>query len=224
MVLLAAIVYLVAAGWVSKSVGADDRSAIDRLGADGACRDRSGFARELACIRFVQAAVLAIVADQSCAARGETIEPADFLRRGHGCCFDRARFVEKALASYGFEVRRVALYERRYGLRGLLLMPGIDSHAGTEVLTSRGWLAVDSEQPFVLITRAGQPLRYGDFHAVDPGALVQRPTERHSFGFAHPFYVLYGVYSRHGGSHGPDLPAPEIHYPDFVRYSLLGAE
>jgi hypothetical protein len=219
---VAAGIYVVAAGWVSNAATADDLQAIARLRADPHCRDRSGFAGQLHCIRHIQAAVLP-VGRRLCAAKGETIEPMAFIRRGYGCCFDRARFIEKALRHYGYTTRRVALYEARYGLLGLLI-PRIDSHAATEVRTARGWLAVDSEQPFVLITRAGRPLRFVDYHGPAARELAQGPRGVHSFGFARRYYVIYGLYSRHGGFYGPNLPGPDIRYPEFVRYALLGLD
>jgi hypothetical protein len=219
-VMALAAVYVVAAGSVSKGLSREDLQAIALLRADPFCRDRSGFAAELRCIRHIQAAVLAIGRNRGCARKGSRIEPMDFIRRGFGCCFDRARFIEKALGHYGYTTRHAALYSRSHGLAGLLIQR-IDSHAGTEVRTARGWLAVDSVQPFILMTRDGRPLRYADYH--DPAA--GRPTERarpsHDFPFDRPYYVIYGLYSRHGGFHGPNLPAPEIHYPDFIRHTLL---
>jgi hypothetical protein len=212
--------YVVAAGSVSKGLSREDLQAIGMLRADAFCRDRSGFSAELRCIRHVQAAVLAIGRSGSCAPKGSRIEPMDFIRRGYGCCFDRARFIEKALGHYGYATRRVALYSRRYGLAGLLSQ-WIGSHAGTEVRTARGWLAVDSVQPFVLMTREGRPLRYADYGNPSAGRPTQGPAPRHDFRFDRPYFVIYGLYSRHGRFHGPDLPAPEIHYPDFIRYTLL---
>ena len=219
-VMTLAALYVVAAGSVSKGLGREDLQAIALLRADPYCRDRSGFAAELRCIRHVQAAVLAIGRGDRCAPKGSRIEPMDFIRRGFGCCFDRARFIEKALGHYGYTTRRAALYSRRYGLPGLLTRR-IDSHAGTEVRTARGWLAVDSVQSFILMTRDGRPLRFADYDDPAPGRPVERPGPGHDFEFDRPFYVIYGLYSRHGGFHGPNLPAPEIHYPDFIRHTLL---
>lgn len=215
-----AAVYVVAAGNVSKNLSREDLQAIASLRADARCRDRSGFAAELRCIRHIQAAVLAIGLSGHCAPKGSRIEPMDFIRRGYGCCFDRARFIEKALDHYGYETRRAALYSRRYGPAGLLTQ-GIQSHAGTEVRTARGWLAVDSVQPFVLMTAAGRPLRFADLGDPAAGRSVEGPAPGHDFHFDRPYYVIHGLYSRHGRFHGPDLPAPEIHYPDFIRYTLL---
>ena len=212
--------YVVAAGSVSNALTAEDLKAIAMLQADAICRDRSGFAAELRCIRHVQAAQLRLVPRRMCPRKGMSIEPMPFIRRGYGCCFDRARFIEKALQHYGYTTRYVSMYSRRYGLRGLMI-PAIDSHAAVEVRTARGWLAVDSEQPFVLMTRDGRPLRYADYHDPKAGKPVQRPGPKHSFGFGAPYYVLYGLHSRHGGFHGRNLPAPEIYYPEFIRYTIL---
>jgi hypothetical protein len=212
--------YTVAAGSVSKALTPSDLSAIAQLGVDSNCRDRSTFEAEVGCIRSIQAAVDTIVPDRRCAAKGDTVEPMDFIRRGYGCCFDRERFIGKALRHYGYEARRVALYERRYGYRGFMI-PGINSHAATEVLTQRGWLGVDNEQPFVLVTHEGQPLRFDQLHQLEAGGMYGGPSPDHSFGFSNPYFVVYGLYSRHGGFHGTNLPAPEIHYPDFLNYTVF---
>jgi hypothetical protein len=213
--------YTVAAGSVSKALTPSDLSAIALLRVDPDCRDRSTFEAEVGCIRSIQAAVHTIVPDRRCAAKGDNVEPMDFIRRGYGCCFDRERFIGKALQHYGYQARRVALYERRYGYRGFLI-PGINSHAATEVLTQRGWLAVDNEQPFILVTSKGQPLRFDQLHQLKPGEVFEGPSPGHSFGFSKPYFVVRGLYSRHGGFHGVNLPAPEIHYPDFLNYTVLG--
>ncbi|HEX8556071.1 MAG TPA: hypothetical protein VF695_15300 [Sphingomonas sp.] len=216
-------IYIVAAGSVSTTLSSGDLQAIGMLRGVETCRDRLTFDAEIRCLRVVQAAVLAIAPGRACAAKGVRIEPLDFVRRGYGCCFDRARFIEKALSHYGFSTRRVAMYERRRGWIGFLI-PGIDSHAASEVRTRRGWLAVDSEQPFMLITRGGRPLQFDELHTVDPRTLYTRPTRSHSFGFENAYFVVRGLYSRHGQSHGVRLPAPEINYPDFLRYAVFGRD
>lgn len=158
------VTYTVAAESVSKALSPSDLLAIAQLRVKAKCRDRS-FEAEIACIRSIQAGVLAIVADYRCATKGANVEPLDSIRRGYGCCFDRERFVGKALQHFGYLTRRAAMYESRLGYAGFLI-PGISSHAASEVLTRHGWLAVDSEQAFILITSRGQPLRFDQLHQI----------------------------------------------------------
>lgn len=213
------IIYVVLAGSVSKRITPRDQSAIAMLRADNACANISGFERQLDCARYVQSAVQAIVPDMRCAENGERIEPMDFIERGYGCCFDRARFMAKALKYYGLQTRRVSLHDKsNYGLLAYAV-PGIRSHASTEVLTDKGWMGVDSNEPFILLTRSGTPLSYSQLRDVPPDQLLQSPAPADLY--SRPLMATYGLYSRHGGFHGPDLPAPEIHYRDFIRYNFL---
>jgi len=53
------------------------------------------------------------------------------------------------------------LYREDLPLLEALIRRGHPSHAVTEVKTSRGWLYVDSNQPWVAVNRDGQPLGAG---------------------------------------------------------------
>lgn len=217
--LVAAPAYVVAAGSVSKDITDADRQAIATLRADAECTKTREFAAQLRCARFIQRAVQTAVPDMTCANNGERIEPLPFLKRGYGCCYDRARFMSKALEHYGLRTRHVFLIDTsRYG-RAAYLVPNVLSHAATEVLTARGWMGVDSNKPWILITRNGQPVTYGQVRNLDPKTLAQPiPKE---LPYSAPLATVYGLYSRHGRFHGPNLPAPEINYPEFIRYNLL---
>ena len=222
LAMISGLTYIVLAGSVSKERTPRDLAAIAVLGADRACADLSGFDRQLGCARFVQRSVQTRVADMRCAENGEPIEPMDFLERGYGCCFDRARFMAKAHEHYGLRTRHVSLHDRsEHGVLAYLV-PGVRSHASTEVLTDRGWMGVDSNQPFVLLTRDGTPVTYSQLPAVSLERLEDRPAPRDLYQL--PLLVTYGLYSRHGRFHGPDLPAPEINYPEFIRYNFAGDE
>lgn len=80
-----------------------------------------------------------------------------------------------------------------------------DSHAATEVLTSRGWLGVDSNEPFLLLTQDGYPSTYRnainnieDFKGISPQKFFRQKLD-----------VIYGLYSRHGRFHGKNFLGPE---------------
>ena len=61
---------------------------------------------------------------------------------------------------YGFKVRHVHLNQTENRGYFNLFIPGSNSHAVTEVLTSRGWLGVDSNEPFVLLDKNNYPSVY----------------------------------------------------------------
>lgn len=222
LLFVSGIVYTVLAGSVSKEVTPQDRLAIAMLRADEACKNVREFESQLACARLVQTNVQRLVPDMRCAENGERIEPMNFIERGYGCCFDRARFMAKALRHYGLQTRRVSLHDRStYGMLAYAI-PGITSHASTEVLTAKGWMGVDSNEPFILLKRDGTPVTYRQLRLIPRSELAQSPTPASLYNL--PLMVTYGLYSRHGRFHGPDLPAPEINYPDFVRYNFGNAE
>lgn len=210
--------YFLAAVPVDNSLSADDRQAIAALKTDAACLELKDFAGEIDCIRSAQRRIQQSVADTKCASADADIEPGEFIRRGYGCCVDRARFIEKTLRAYGFETRRVALYAvGRYGIFGLGI-PGTPSHASSEVKTTRGWLGVDSIHPFLLLTKDQQALTYADLGR--NRANISDIVAPESFYAADPISV-YGLYSRHGMFHGADLPAPEINLAEF-RFNFFG--
>jgi hypothetical protein len=216
---VAFVVYVVLAGSVSKALSPRDLEAIATLNADTACARLGSFEREIRCIRFIQRTVQAKVPNRRCAGWGTNIEPMDFLERGYGCCYDRAQFMAKALEHYGIATRHVALHERRFGILSLAV-PGGESHATTEVRTSKGWMGVDSNDPFLLLTRDGRPVTYAHLREFPHNAFADQPRTWRFFD--RPVQVTYGLYSRHGGFHGVRLPAPEINYPEFFRYTVLG--
>lgn len=210
------LVYVYFAGSVDKSITSDDIAAIHQLEINQTCNKRSSFQDEVACIKSVQNAIRTLVPNIQCAQRGEKIEPRHFILRGHGCCYDRARFTEKALTYYGYETRHVALYDlESHGLFGSFV-PGIDSHATTEVKTSTGWMGVDSNEPFVLIVNDKQAFTYKNLktnlqystHGIEPKAFYNRNL-----------IVVYGLYSRHGMFHGVNLPVPEFNLKELL-YNL----
>jgi len=205
--------YIYIAGSVDKSISPSDLKAIQQLKVNQFCDDRLSFDDEIMCIRATQKAVSDSVKSFSCAQWGESVEPASFLGRGFGCCFDRARFIEKTLSYYGYETRRVALYDRdAYGLLGLLI-PGIDSHATTEVKTSKGWMGVDSVYPFLLITNNNEVFTYSNMKAKNNDLMYN--VEPKSF-YEKNLIVIYGLYSRHGMFHGINAPTPEFNFSEIL--------
>jgi len=92
-----------------------------------------------------------------------------------------------------------------------LLIIGSDSHASTEVLTSRGWLGVDSNEPFILLDKDNFPNTYEE--SINNGVFnihTENPF------YKQPLIYVIGLYSMHGTFFEPYLPyIPEINFNDF---------
>lgn len=138
-------------------------------------------------------------------------EPEDLFKLGYGLCYDKSRTIEKALTIYGFEVRHASVYQIQHDSVFATLIQGqVPSHAVTEVLTSKGWLVVDPNIPWIGLDQEGNPLSLRDIKEklnkgeVDPD---QNPI------FHKPFTYLYGVYSRHGKFYPPYIGFPNLNWP-----------
>ena len=165
----------------------------------------SSYEKEVECLLAIQASVQSI-GEERCAVASDIIEPSEFLRRNYGCCFDRARFIEKASRYFGFETRHVFLIQPYEGLSISNFLPlGQGSHATSEILTSKGWLGVDSNKPFILLTESGAPTTYRN--AINNINAFPLMAPR-SF-YTEELDVIYGLYSRHGNFHGKNFPGPE---------------
>jgi hypothetical protein len=215
---LLSFAYVLQTGSISKAITPADLSAIERLGVEKACSVRADFSSEIACIKAVQNSIRVLVPDLTCAPKGVLIEPYNFLTRGYGCCYDRARFTAKALSHFGFETRHAAIYDGdAYGLWGLLV-PRIASHASTEVKTSKGWLGVDSVEPFLLMTAGGEVLTYRNFKS--RRTEIRDPVRPDDF-YRRDLIVVYGLYSRNGKFHGLNpVPVPEFNLRELI-YNLF---
>ena len=88
---------------------------------------------------------------------------------------------------------------------------GKDSHAATEVLTSKGWMGVDSNESFLLIDKNNLPYTFAN--AISYG-LINNHSKR-PFYKSQMIYVI-GLYSRNGNFFEPYIPyIPEINIFDF---------
>ena len=208
------LVYGAVASRVTRSLSIEDRKAVRMLGADDQCGSIKSFQHELNCIKAVQAGLHELVPTMRCRGRFISAEPIEFIDAGYGCCYDRSRFIEKALQYYGFKVRHVHLNSAsQYGFLSFLI-PGTPSHSTLEAKTMRGWLGVDSNERFLLVDWRGRPFTYSQ--AIKSG-LVHR-ISGNSF-YDQPLQVVYGLYSRHGTFYPPYFPFFEFSYED-LRHNL----
>lgn len=210
-------VYFSIASPVSKDLTPIDIKVIEDIKADFDCANVSRFADQITCVKSVQLGLKKLIPDMKCANRGTTIEPEAFLARKYGCCYDRARLLEKIFLYYDLDSRHVALYDKsKYGLLAMVV-PGVSSHATLEVKTERGWMGVDSNELFVLLTKSGDPVIYADLF--DKQDSIKDNLVPKNF-YSRELLAIYGLYSRHGMFHGLNLPSPEINYQDFFSFNF----
>ena len=126
-------------GSIDNSITLEDKQAIRSLNLESTCKNVVGnYAKEIKCLSDIQSSVQSI-GERDCAVYGDIVEPLDFLRRNYGCCFDRARFIEKASRYFKFKTRHVFLIHPYKGLSITNILPlKQPSHAVSEILTSKG--------------------------------------------------------------------------------------
>jgi transglutaminase-like putative cysteine protease len=80
---------------------------------------------------------------------GAPREPKNVYLAKSGFCYDRSRVIEKVLRNAGLKTRHISIYStKKTKLKTKsLIMPGVESHALTEVFTQKGWMVVDPNDP-----------------------------------------------------------------------------
>ena len=175
------------------------------------------YAGQLPFIRQVQQAVLDSSPIFVAIPMRHRREPRDVILAGGGVCHDRSRVIEKILRYAGFSTRHVFILSvgNRSSLVALLL-PGLRSHAVTEVLTAKGWLVVDSNDPWVAIDERGDPESiYQIERAGIRHQIAWHETPPNSI-YTKPFVAVRGLYSRHGQFYPPYAPVPNINFRELL--------
>lgn len=208
---------------VPREITAQDDAAIaEILGADISADDITDYMLELAVIGRAQRAVLNIAPVYLKIPKGQSREPADLLAAGHGYCFDRARSMDKILRSIGFETRYASLYsidKAGSPLKALMRKGGDDvrSHAVVEVLTSRGWLVMDTIHPWLAQDAERNPVGLAD---LKDGVMARGLGENVYFLYKMPFTYVYGLYSRHGRAYAPYNLIPDVNWWE-LRHNIF---
>ncbi|TYZ06766.1 hypothetical protein FY528_17035 [Hymenobacter lutimineralis] len=150
-------------------------------------------------------------------------EPKNLFLLNSGICYDRSRVLEKIFMNAGFTTRHVALYAQDPGASALEKIPLLEvaSHATTEVLTKRGWLVVDSNNPWLALDGQRQPYSLASMNAVFEQNRQIRwqhpPAAGYEIFYSRPSTFIYGLYSRHGRFYPPYTPG----IPDYNLRELL---
>lgn len=156
-------------------------------------------------------------------------EPKDLLEIEHGQCSDRARSIEKGLRALGFKTRFAAIFSREKTFTPPATMAidsgrDLRSHAIIEVLTSKGWLIVDTNSRWLSLDENNQPVSLATLQDLDDKPnLKWSKTNKGEFYwlFKGPFTYVYGLYSRHGLFYPPYTPyIPDINWSEFIIDNL----
>ena len=197
---------------VSKKIKEEDREIIKLINVGEQCLEIDSFKQEIECIKSIQQSQLKLIEGTNCRIGFINLGSRETITRNTACCYDRSRITEQTLQNYGFKVRHVFLTQVfNFGYLHLFLPLNSSNHAVTEVLTSKGWLGVDSNEPFILLDNNYKTNTYKE--ALGNG-LINKLTNN-------PFYdtpLIYvaGLYSRNGKFFKPYFPyIPEIHFLDF---------
>ena len=84
----------------------------------------------------------------------------EFFDAKASVCYDRSRVIEKALKYYGYEVRHLAIYSSRKRPPSVydVFRKNSISHSISEVLTSKGWMIVDSNHKWIGLDINNHPI------------------------------------------------------------------
>jgi hypothetical protein len=212
------------AGWhqVDDSLTAEDAEYIPRYLAGIApiaAAPARKYEDEVQFIARVQESVLRVAPLNEPIPKDAPREPRDLFEAHRGLCYDRSRAIEKILRYSGFRTRHIALYAipSNSSAAHALLTRGIPSHAVSEVLTRRGWLVVDSNDPWLSLDRSNMPVPMTAIHAASRGE--SHPAWRvgpPNAIYLHPFTFVYGLYSRNGHLYPPYDFIPDVAYGELI--------
>ena len=207
--------YIFLALSVDNKVYPEDEFEIKKLGLNDSCKNVITLLDEIECIKTIQNKIFKVAKNDQCH-KGLSSEPKDLILRGVGCCVEFSRFIEKTLNYYNFETRHVFLIEPYKGFSILNFLPlGQQSHAGTEVLTSKGWMSVDSKHQFILAKVINDEIYVYSYLDLKNKKEAIKIVEGIGL-YKKNLDIIYGLYSRHGYFYGLNLPGPEINLKEFI--------
>lgn len=233
---IAALILLLLSHNVDKKITEGDRQALKVMLQEAGYQPKlqkttEVFDKEIKDIRMIQDAVLKASPKLLKIPLKQTREPQDLLRIEHGQCSDRARSIEKGLKAIGFQTRFAAVFSREKTFTPPATMTidsGYDlrSHAVIEVLTSKGWLIVDTNSRWLSLDENNDPVSLAELKDLPdkPGFKWSKSNQGEMYWiFKAPFTYVYGLYSRHGLFYPPFTPyIPDINWSEFIVDNIRG--
>ena len=124
---------------------------IEELNLDLNKPDFKSFSNELKFINSIHKKIIININNKEGIEIKNTREPKDIYLLKKGECYDISRLLEKIFQYYGYQTRHLSIYEKKgdIPILSLFLKKGNDSHAISQILTTKGWLAIDSVSDWV---------------------------------------------------------------------------
>ena len=234
VLLLLSVVAVLGVHNVSKTITEEDvlyiHKIVQETGYDwDSIKLHDGFEEEVEDIRAVQAAVLGITPTQKQVPNRQTRNPKDIYELRYAQCSDRSYVMDKMLRLAGFQVRIASVYgtaKTGSALKSLLSTNKdlVRSHSMVEVLTSRGWMMVDTNDLWIGLDKEGQPVDLEAWHIKvrdgNPDIWSDSNSGEIYWLMEDAFTFVYGLYSRHGYFYPPYNAFPDVNWVEF-RYNLF---
>ena len=217
---------------VPKTISTTDKYYIQKIfseaGITPSAHTSVNFDEEIKHIINIQAAVFKRAPGREMIPYGLPREPENLYNMRAGYCCDRARTMDKAMRLAGFPSRYVSVYRRHpdYNFFQSLFLTNASaykchSHALIEVKTSQGWIAVDTRHHWISLSADNAPLRLREMRHIGPlmdMGWSDKNTEPPYDFFQYPFYIIYGLYSRHGKFYPPFIPMlPNVNWGEMLE-------
>ncbi len=179
------------------------------------------YAQEIELIRSVQELIFHKVPIGVPIPEYASREPAELFKQNSGLCYDRSRTYDKVFTWLGFESRHIYILYPEHPVTGArlsflqaIISRGINSHAVTEVKTSRGWILVDSNSVWTSVAADGSP--------IDADHLYEQAVQLPGMPgyFNRPYWAIRGLYSRRGQFYWPYITYPELNWVDFISWAV----
>jgi hypothetical protein len=178
----------------------------------------SNFSDEIFFINSVHTAIIKNINSSSGIPKNLSREPKDLYYSREGECYDTSRLLEKLFQYYGYKTKHISIYEKKgdIPLLNLLLKKGNDSHAISQIFTTKGWLAVDSVSDWISLDINNKII---NINKIKFNTNWQYNNPHHIF--EKEYFLIYGLYSRHGRFYPPYNFIPDINFKDFFIYNLF---
>ena len=168
---------------------------------------------EINTIKRIQSIIINKIPNEDNIPDGNKRQIGDLILANGGLCFDRSRAIDQALLYSGFTSRHIyILYKDGDDLLHAILKKGQRSHAATEVLTSKGWLLVDSNSKWISLAKNNEPIPADMVQSTNPFEFESQPPHY----MLEDFWVIPGLYTRGGNKYPPFIKYPELNINDLI--------
>lgn len=179
------------------------------------------YEQEINFIKKAQQAVLKVAPQNKGLPEGTPREPKQLYSYHYGLCYDRSRAIEKILRVNGFTTRHISVYSLRTNTNPMkaFFSVGNESHAISEVKTSKGWMFIDSNDRFLGLDKNNTPISIDALQEEGFQNINWAPFNNMNYQviYKDEFTYLYGLYSRHGQFYEPYTFIPDLNWDEFLQ-------